>query len=65
MSTTPIFSIEIDYLDNYGYLQTVIIPMSENQHIELRLLADRKFIRDKGYLVHNKEENKLLMWKPK
>lgn len=59
MSNTPIFSIQIDYLDYYGNLQTVNIPLSEKSNIEISLLSDKKLIHDKKYLRHVKAINRL------
>ena len=59
MSNTPIFSIQIDYLDCYGNLQTIEIPLSENQDIVINLKDDRHIIHDKKYLRHDENINKL------
>ena len=59
MSNTPIFSIQIDYLDCYDNLQTIDIPLSDNQNIEISLLGNKKLIHDKKYLRHVKAINRL------
>ena len=59
MSNNPIFSIQIDYLDYYDNIQTIDIPLSKNQNIEISLLGDKKLIHDKKYLRHVKAINML------
>ena len=64
MSTTPLFSIEIEYIDIVGNLQTVLISSSQNQNIAVRAVQDKDFIQDKNYLSFNKITKKLFLLLP-